>query len=274
MNEAVDISKLKEAIQAGEDEIARLEENNLPTGQNKHKRVTKALEKAYALLNKNNYLQKDVNKCEDIIWKALEDNNAYFVIWFFIFGFLLSGVTVFSVYEAYSFVQSNWDSNNNFTPTIDEETSQLITVNYIETNIMNLENLRAVSDEVGMQSTPLEFEITNDSTKVGDLNYLVNYTVNIVELNGGLDKVVDKKYIKYQFTTIDTDSKEVESSIGTLADLKQNTDGSYQLTSNSQAKDGFTGYKVRVWINAVAGNDQQGRSYIFAFKVNAAIAKI
>lgn len=266
LNKLPNLDKLNEAIDVAE-KVLEKEKNS----KSKIKRINKALEKAYALLNRDSYTQKEVNNCTSDIWYALRDKNDTMIILLFLFSFLLSSALFFTAFEISTFMRENWDPNKNI-PVLNEETSKLITVNYKETNIVNLENLMTVSDDEGLKNTPQTFEISNDSSKVGGIDYKVNYSVNIVELNDKIERVLDKKYIKYQLTYIE-DGKEVVSPIGTFADLKKNPDGSYLLMDGTQKKDSITSFKVVIWLSATAPNEVQNTAYMFAFKVSAVIAK-
>ena len=266
MNKLPNLDKLNEAIDIAEKVIEK-ERNN----KSKIKRINKALDKAYALLNRDSYTQREVDNCTSDIWNALRNKNDALVVLLFLFSFLLSGALFFTALEISNFLQENWNPSNDF-PILNEETSKLITVNYKETNIVNLENLMTVSDDVGLKNTPQTFEISNDSSKVGGLNYKVNYSINIVELNDKIERVLDKKYLKFQLSYVEN-GQEIVTPIKTFADLKKNPDGSFLLMNGTQKKDGITSFKVVIWLSADAPNEEQNTAYMFAFKVSAVIAK-
>jgi len=275
MENKPDLKKLNEAIEIAEKFLEDIEEENNARINRKRKRVIKALENAYELLNREEYTQKEVDKKTDDIWEAMMDDDNVLAIIIFFFGFLLSGVAIFTVFQAYSFIQINWDQDpSERYPELNEELSELVTVNYIEENIISLYDQMTVSDKVGLQNPPEEFTISNDSSKVGSLNYLVHYSVNIVPLNDPKAKLIDKEFIKFKYTYKDSKSgKYYESKIGTLDELSINPDGSMLLTKGTQKKDSKTDFKVIFWISALASNEEQGSSYTMAFKVNAAVAK-
>lgn len=267
------LDKLKEAIEVAEKYLEDTEEDESGKVKRKRKRVTKATEKAYKTLNEKVQDQNEIDKRTDEIWKALMDEDNYLALIIFFFGFALSGTIIFTVFQAYSFVQTNWDRELKEVE-LTKELNDLISVDYTENAIVSLYDQMSVSDKVGLSNTPEMFTISNDSSKVGSLNYLVHYSVNIVPMNDPDAKLIDKRFIKYKYTYRDSNTgKTFESPIETLADLKENSDGSILLTKGVQAKDAKTDFKVIFWISSLAQNDQQGKTYTFAFDVNAAIAK-
>lgn len=276
MSKGLSFKELKKAIDAGENSLVSLEEKDDNSNKRKYKRVFRALENGYKVLNSSVKTQTDIDKAAEKIWKALEDDDSLIIIWIFLFGFLLSAALVFTAYHTYSFIDSNWDKQHHHhrppKPDIDEDLSKLVTVNYKETNIVNLVNLMTVSDAKGLNNSAQEFQIYNDGSKLKAVNYKVNYSVNIVELNKSFDDIIDKKYLKYRLIYTDNKGNEVLEPIRTFADLKQNPDGSYQMFKGVQDKNGINKFKVIIWLSANANNDQQNRSYTFAFKVNAAIS--
>jgi len=273
MKKKIDLRKLTDVIEVAEKFLEENKDQDNSKINRKKKRVTEALEKAYELLNRNEYTQKEVDKKTDDIWEALIDNNNVLLFLIFFFGLALSGVVIFTVFHAYSFIQINWDPEI-ITPNVNQEISNLVKVNYIEENIISLYDQMTVSDQVGLRNKPQEFTIKNDSSEVGSLNYLVHYSVNIVPMNDPNAKLINKKYIKYKYIYKDSKrGKYYESKIGTLDELSVNPDGSLLLTKSTQARDTYTDFKVYFWISSLAKNDQQGATYTMAFKVNAAVAK-
>lgn len=267
-------SRLKKTISMAEEVLLDTENSDNSRKKRKHKSVKKALENAYALLNSTEYTQLDVDRRTDEIIEALQDEHDIAILWIFLFGLLLSGALIFTVYQTYSFLEHNWDREHHITPEWNENVSRMVKVNYKETNIVNLEGLMTVSDSVGLKNPAQEFQISNDAGKLRNLKYEVRYNVNILELNDKNDKVIDKKYLKYRLSYKDKNGYEKFGPIKTFADLKKNPDGSYLMLDGTQVKNGATDFKVVIWLSSTAGNDQQGRSYTFMFKVNAAIAKI
>ena len=59
-------------------------------------------------------------------------------------------------------------------------------------------------------------------------------------------------------------------SIGKLSDLRK-VGNKYQILSTSQNKNIKDTYTFKFWISSDAGNSEQGKSYTFAFKVDATI---
>lgn len=269
----IDIEKLKEAIETAEKVLEEIKDDDSRKKEKKRKRINKALEKAYELLNRDSYTQKEVDKRTDDIWIALMDDDHFLALIVFFFGFVLSGTILYAVFQAYSFIQTNWDPDTKqeeFTQDLAEQ----VKVNYVETSVVSLYDQMSVSDQKGLQNPPQEFTIENDSTTLGNINYRVNYSVNIVPLNDPNAKLIDKKYIKYKYFYKDSkDGKTYESKVGTLDELKVNDDGSILLTTGIQDRDTKTDFKVIFWISSHATNKEQGASYTMQFKVNAAIAR-
>lgn len=265
-------NKLKNTISLAEERLNKLEEDG--ANKNKQFKIKKSLEKAYALLNSDEYTQESVDKRTDELIKVLEYDETRGIFWIFLFGFLLSCATVFTAYETYSFIRDNLDrDHSNLLPEFNEEVSQLVQVNYKETNIVDLKDQMTVSDYVGLQNIPQEFSISNDSSKVPSLNYKIHYSVNIVELNENKDRVLEKKYIKYQLTYTDKFGKEIVKPISTFDNLEKNPDGSYLLMKGIQKKDKNTNFKVVIWLSSLAPNEMQNTSYTFIFKVKAAVTR-
>lgn len=267
--------KLKEVLAIAERTLEELKDDDSNKAKRKIKRINKALEKAYETLNKTSYTKSELDKRTDEVWISLMDDDNYFALLIFFFGFSLAGVVIFAVFQAYSFIQDNWDSDpsdNRYTIT-ENNLSELISVNYKEKNIISLYDQMTVSDEKGLQNPPQEFTISNDSTKVKGLNYIVNYSVEIIPMNDPNAKILNKRYIKYKYTYKNSwNGKTYESKVGTLDELPVNADGSITMTTGSQMKDSKTDFKVVFWLSAEAGDEEQGRTYTMAFKVNAAIA--
>lgn len=273
MEKLPSIDKLKEAIDVAEKYLDDIEEEDTYKIRRKRKRVTKALESAYEILNNKEYTEKEIDKKTDDIWASLIDDDPIMFIFIFILGIFLSAAVIFVVFQAYSFIEHNLDPEIK-DPDITEEVSSLVKVNYIEENVVSLYNQMSVADNVGLQNPPQEFTISNSSEDVKALNYLVHYSVNIVPMNDPKAKLLNEKHIKYKYTYKDSHTgKFYESAVGTLADLKTNPDGSLLLTKGTQAKDSKTDFKVIFWVSSHALNSEQGSTYTFAFKVNAAIAK-
>lgn len=265
------IDKLNEAIETAERVLQDIEEDDSRKAKRKRKRINKALEHAYESLNKENCDDKELDKRTDEVWDALIDDDHYMLLLIFFLGFTLSGAIIFTVFQAFSFIE---DSSERLNRPITQEVADLIEVNYKEDSIVNLYDQMTVPDRIGLQNPPEEFSISNSSEKVGSLNYLVHYSVNIVPMNDPSAKLIDKKYIKYKYFYTDSETNRTyESPIGTLADLKENPDGSLVLIKGAQLKDRKTDFKVIFWLGSEATNKEQGKTYTFQFKVNAAIAR-
>lgn len=263
-----DIKDLKSMIALAEEELEKLKEDN--RREHKQKRITRALERAYALLNKESYTQKEVNKRTHDVWLSLQDGVIPF-FWYYLIGFLLACALIFTGIQTYSFISTNWDRIHHI-PDIHDDLSSLVTVNYKETNIVSLYDLMPVDDEIGLKNKKEEFNISNTSEKVpSGIDYVVDYNVNIVEMNQNARKIINKRYIKYQLTYEDLEGKTVVREIGRLSDLKQNPDGSFLLVHDSQYKDKISNFKMVLWLASDAGNSEQGASYTFAYKVTAVI---
>ncbi len=268
-----EVKKLNDAIEVGETALNDLSEDDGLKVRIKRKRITKALEKAYQTLNKNEYKQRELYKRTDDIWDALVEDSPFVMLWIFFFGFLLSGVLVFTVYQAYSFIEQCTDSEfNKNNPDLTPELSSLVDVVYTE-KVINLYDQMSIDDAEGLLNTPQEFTIKNNPDEVGSLQYLVNYEVKIVPLNDPSAKLISPKYIKYKYTYTDTLSGTYyESPIKTLEETEQNSDGSYILDARSQGRGSSTTYSIIFWISSLAPDEEMGSTYTFQFKVDAAVA--
>lgn len=272
MDHSHNIELLNEAIETAEKVLVDIEDDDSGKAKRKRKRINKALEHAYATLNTKEYTNRELDKRTDEIWKSLIDDDHFLLLLIFFFGFTLSGAVIFTVFQAYSMLQDHWDPEIT-TPPITEEVSDLIEVNYKEENIVSFYDQMTVSDEKGLMNTPEEFTISNSSKKVGGLNYLVHYYVQIVPLNDPTSHTIDKRYIKYRYSYKDSNGKTFESPIGTLADLTEGPDGTLLLTKGTQKRDEVTDFKINFWLSSHATNDNQGGIYTFQFKVDASIAR-
>ena len=315
-----DLKDLKKIIIRAEKELEDLHEKDVRHA--KQRRIKRALERAYTLLNSSDYTQKQVDKMTRVVWRSLQDGIP--LIWFWSIGVLLFGSLVFTAYETFSFFgnyldlpvcrpgtpwwvwcrpnpnpnpnpnpdrpdnpdypvkprpeesssesrESSVESSEQPNPVVEDDLSNLVTVNYVETNIVNLTNLIPVSDEVGLKNKAQEFNITNDSSKLTPgIEYDIRYIVNIVELNQNIAKVINNKYIRYRLTYDNYYGEKVVVD-GNIGDLKKNADGSFEFISGSQKKDATSNFNVIFWIDSSAGNDQQGASYLMAFKTTAVI---
>lgn len=267
---------LKHVIDIAEKAIEQLEEKDDNKSKQKIKKINIALENGYRILNVDDTNQKEIDKATDLIWRAIEYDKTAGIFWIFLFGFLFSSAVVFTAYQTYSFIDSNWDKHHHHHkyPELTEDISKLITVNYKETNIVNLTNLMTVSDSIGLKNPPQEFQISNDGKRVNNMNYQVVYSVNITELNYGIENILNKQYLKYQLSYTDNKGNTVTEPIGTFADLKENPDGTFLMTKGIQKKNATTDFKVVIWLSATAPNSEQNKAYTFSFKVNAAIANV
>ncbi len=268
-----DIKKLQEAIDTAEKVLIDMEEDDDSKAKRKKKRINKALGHAFITLEKEEYSQKELDRRTDEVWKSLLDDDHYLALVLFFFGFALSGTIIFTVFQAYSFIQTNWDPGRE-QDILNESKSDLIKIDYVENQIVSLYDQMSVPDKVGLNNKPQKFSLENDSEKVGNIDYIVHYSVKLVPMNEPDVRLIDKKFIKYKYSYKDSESgKTFESNIGTLADLKESQDGTLLLTNGVQKKDSKTDFEVIFWISSLAGNDQQGLTYSFAFDVNAAIAR-
>lgn len=277
MKDRPNLEKLKEVLAIAERTLEEIKDENTHKAKKRRKKITKAVEKAYEMLNKKEYTEKEIKKRTDDVWISLMDDDHFIALLIFFFGFVLAGAAIFAIFQAYAFIQNNWidepkkDTEQNWPQ---DEISELVSVEYKENNIVNLYDQMTVSDEVGVQNTPQEFTIRNDSKKVPSLNYTVNYSVDLVPMNDPKGKILDKKYIKYKYIyTNSWTGKSYESKIRTLDSSNVNPDGSITIATGTQLKDNETKFKVIFWLSSEAQDDQQGATYTMAFKVNASIMK-
>lgn len=268
MPSRVKLSELKRMIKLADEMREKLKINN--RRRLKQLRISFALKRAYNLLNKGNYTQDDVDRKTRVVYRSMQDRILF---WYYLMGFLLAGSVMFAAYETYSFISVNWDLEHHFPG---DDISNIVNVVYKESNIVSLYNLVTVPDSVGLKNPKQEFNISNDSSKIPpNINYVVHYHVSITELNDNIDRIIDKKYIRYQLTHYDAKTGEkVSEKIGKFIDLPRNLDGTFRLYAGTQERDHQTNFEMIIWIGEDAPNSQQGRAYNFAFKVTAVIGAI
>lgn len=268
-----DNRELKRIIAIAEEELSNLKKEK--KRRSKQRRIVKALEHAYSYLNlPAQFVQKETDRLTREVWIALQDGIPF--IWFRLLVILFLGALLFAGYETYSFVSANWyDGNFKWPGAWRDDISAEVKVNYKETNIVSLYDQLPASDEIGLKNKSQEFDIYNNSDEMTkNINYKVNYNVNIVELNDGKPKVLNNYYLKYKVIHEDIDGKEVESAIGRFSDLKKNPDGSFLLLSDSELKDSNSHFKVILWVAEEAPNSEQGAAYTFMFRVTAGVERI
>ena len=267
MANRIQLSELKKAIKFAEEVLEELKND----GKRKLKqwRISRALKKAYALLNSKNYTQEQVDKVTKLLYDAIRRDISIF--WFYLFGILFAGSILFASYETYSFMRY-WDRSHDIRP--GDNVSNVVNVIYKESNIVSLYNLVTVPDSIGLNNPKQEFNISNNPNNMPrHLNYNVNYQININELNENISNLISKKYIRYRLTHYDAkDGIKTYEQIGNFADLTQNPDGSFKMYSGVQAKGHQTNFEVVIWISEDAPNSEQGRSYNFAFSVAAVVS--
>ena len=134
-----------------------------------------------------------------------------------------------------------------------------------------MRNQVPVDDDVGLTNPVQRFTISNDKSQLEGVNYQVDYTISLIELNKNVRKQIDKEYIKFRYTKTDSKGKKTTSDITRLSSLKKQSDGKYLLLKDNQAKGATDKYEFTFWIASDAGNDQQNAAYIMAFKVEAGI---
>lgn len=269
MKKNADIKNLKETIYYAENLLKEMEKNGK---KNKfYKKISETLDSAYALLLKENYTQKEIDTKETKIWRLFEKRNNMIVFLVLLFGSLCTGVIIFGIHETYTYMHHHWDKIPY--EQLHHEHAKLVQVNYKENKIIQLKGQVPVSDAVGLKNPAQEFEIFNNGTMLPRVDYNVEYYIDIREITPESDKKLDRKFIKYQFVVTDELGRQERSEIGTFADLKRNADGTYRLTENVQRKNGKHTYKVVLWVNAIADDREQGKSYTFYFDVSAVLKR-
>lgn len=273
MNKLPTVDKLKEAINIAEKTLEDIQEERIGNKKHKKKRIEASIDKAYGILNNHNYTEKEIEKCTNDIWVSMMDDDHFIALLIFFFGFVLAGISILVVYRAYTFI-------NNKVPTESVEDfpqgdiSNLVDVEYKE-SIIRLTNMIATTDEMGLDNLPHEFTIENNSKKITDANYAVNYSVNIMPMNNSTVSLIDKKYIKYKYIyTNSWSGKTYESKIGTLEELPIDKNGNLILMTGTQLKNASSKFKVIFWLSSDAPTDQQNAEYTFRFKIEASIVQL
>lgn len=274
MTKFQNIDKLNEAITVAEKVLEDIENVDNHKTNNKRKKINKALEHAYATLNLKDYSDQEIKNRTDEVWKSLVDNDPITLFFLFLVGFSLSGVMIFTVYQAYSLLETHLDRDpESHYPVLTEETSSKIKVDYIENNIISLYDEMSIDDSAGLQKDPQKFTISNDSNDIGKQNYLVKYAVYIQPLNDPKAKLLNKDHIKLKYNYVDEKGILHESKIMTLDDLSSSSDGSLLLMQGEQPRDSHHDFEVRFWISSLASNEEQGATYTMKFKIDGAIGK-
>ena len=130
-----------------------------------------------------------------------------------------------------------------------EVVSGTLTIEYEDSNNINLGNASPLTDEEGMKLTPYIFTIKNTGTLDG------KYNVSLDEKDGN---TLDKRYIKYSV-------KESDGEWSTPAYLNTGL----LLTSSKIIKSGEeVTYQLKMWLDEKAGNDVQGQKYDAKIVVN------
>lgn len=275
MEKLPNIDKLNEAIAVAEKVLEDIENEDSHKANRKKKRVNRALENAYAILNLKDYTEKEIKDRTDEIWKSLVDDDPIAAFFLFLVGFSLSGIMIFTVYQAYSFFDSYQDKDpEHFYETITKDKAGKIEVEYAENNVISLYDQMSVADKVGLQNKPQQFTITNRLKGTNRINYGVNYTVFLEPLNDPNAKLLKEEHIKLKYTYTDSDGSLHESNIMTIKDLPKSRDGKYILVQDSQKMNSKTDFNVIFWISSHARDDEQGSSYTFKFNVEAEVGNM
>jgi len=266
------IDELKKMIVRAEEELEKLVNDSVR--RLKQRRIKRALEKAYATLNRQEYTQEEIDKRTRQVWRSLQDGVP--IIWVYIFGIIFACSFIFAAYETYSFLNNTTNKSDIWPWNNDEDKydlSELVAVNYGETNVVSLYDLIPVDDNVGVNNKKQTFSISNNSTTLPtNIDYDVDYVVNIVEMNSKSGKVLDKKFIKYQIVYTENGNT-TKTDIGRLSDLQKVGDNKYVLFSGTQPKNTITNFEVAFWLASDATDDEQGAAYTFAFFIDAGINK-
>ncbi len=274
MKKLPNVDKLKEVLDIAERTLNEIKYEESRTARNKKKRITKAVEKAYGCLNQNDYTEKEVEKCTNDIWASMMDNDRLVALLIFFFSFILAGISIFVVYRAYTFINGKVPSKD-VQDFPHDDISNLIDVKFNDSNVIKLSNMIAISDEVGLESNAYKFTIKNDSKKITNANYAVNYSINLIPTNDSLANLIDKNYIKYKYVyTNSWTGKTYESKIGTLQELSVENDGTLNLMTGTQLKDTFSEFQVVFWLSSDAPSNQQDAEYTLTFKVEASIVRL
>ncbi len=274
MEKISSIQKLKEALSIADKTLDDLKEESTKKSKKKKDRITKATEKAYELLNCNKYTEKEIEKCTNDIWASMMDDVHHTALLIFFSVFLLAGMCVFTVYQAYTFINDKRPVED-YTEFPTGDISDLLNIEFINTDVINLRGQTGVDDEKGLENTPIEFTIKNDSQKIIGENYAVNYKVNLILANINTKKTIDKKYIKYKYVYTNTwTGRTYESRIGTLEELKINEDGSLTLMTGTQLKDTQTNFKIVFWISDETKENLIDNDFMLKFRISASLTKI
>lgn len=116
-------------------------------------------------------------------------------------------------------------------------------------NVINLNGAYPESDEVGQQSTPYTFKISNTGSITASYNIKLEDDTDMITADSCSTNQLDKTKIKYSI------NGETPNILSTTAD------SGYIIISGSLASGETKTYSLRVWIDESAGNEVLDRHY-------------
>ncbi len=269
MKEFPNIDKLKEALAIAENTLEKEEDSR--RAKKKRKRISKAVERAYETLITKEYTAKDIDKRTEEIWVSMMDDDHRIALLIFFFGFVLAGVSIFTIFQAYNFFKiTRPDETPQYTET---ELRELVSVEYVNSAIVQLQDVKGVPDEIGLDNEPLKFMIKNNSGHLSKLEYLVNYSVKLMPIDFSATHSLEKRHIKYKYIyTNSWDGRTYESRIGTLEELETDADGSMTMMTGAQIKDANSDFKIVFWLSTEAPESADEQTLSIEVKVEHDVA--
>ena len=133
--------------------------------------------------------------------------------------------------------------------------SEILEVEYTEKDFFNLTDDRILSDEEGLKTKPLKFNLTNTGTSE------LRYDVKLVPLNDEFktNEVIPASAIRYKIV-----EKEKDSGIRTFSEASDDS-----LYSGSiEAKESID-YDLYIWLDEKSNVNLYNKSYLFKIQIEA-----
>lgn len=133
--------------------------------------------------------------------------------------------------------------------------SEILEVEYTENDFFNLTDDRILSDEEGLKTKPLKFNLTNTGTSA------LEYKVKLVSLNDDIntDEVIPASAIRYKITEEGKDS-----GIRTFSEASE--DALY--TGTIETKESID-YELYIWLDEKSEVNLYNKSYLFKIQIEA-----
>lgn len=166
---------------------------------------------------------------------------------------LLLFILAFTIGMGFALVKIYEDSTNRVP--LEVVKSEILEVEYTENDFFNLTDDRILSDEEGLKTKPLKFNLTNTGTSA------LEYKVKLVSLNDDIntDEVIPASAIRYKIT-----EKGKDSGIRTFSEASE--DALY--TGTIEPKESID-YELYIWLDEKSNVNLYNKSYLFKIQIEA-----